>query len=533
MNFIDRRFLAVSLVVNGIANSPADSPIHGSQYIVGSSPTGAFAGATAGHIAYYNGSAWSFSAPKSGSLEVLNADTLEILRFNGSAWVRVANLGGGNSNGSSSPVITVKAVGTAASTVPEDYFGVHIFINQGSNYDSVIKPLSSGASTFTLEDNDAFLSTSDNKIYTYSEDTHKFTASDIEDGQVIFNSDFHEMAFYVYDYNSETLTCLGSVLNILPVDTILDALSYTYDEASNIKAAHQTEGYSFAAEDTVNEILKVYTYSGGAWAETSHSVGFRFAAKALLDETNSKPRVYEYISRYGSSFTESFSYTQLLPGDTFLNKAENSLYVYNGSTLLKVNPQSAAGSSYVPPAPVLDIVPTGSALPASASTGDTFLKTDDAKIYTATAANTWNSGTATANGARYASSTDHKIYSSDGSAFSGSTLQAGEAFLNKADNFIYVFDGSTFIKGSNNSVPVIVNETHSLTAAEVTAKGFSLSNSIKQGEENNVLLFVSGVAQYAGIDFTASGSSISWTGKALDNVGLAAGDSFLVRYSRA
>ena len=74
---------------------------------------------------------------------------------------------------------------------------------------------------------------------------------------------------------------------------------------------------------------------------------------------------------------------------------------------------------------------------------------------------------------------------------------------------------------------------HSLTAAEVTAKSFTLTNSIKSGEESNVLLFVSGVAQAAGTDFTASGSSISWNSKGLDSIGLIAGDTFIVHYVKA
>ena len=107
--------------------------------------------------------------------------------------------------------------------------------------------------------------------------------------------------------------------------------------------------------------------------------------------------------------------------------------------------------------------------------------------------------------------------------------------INKADNFLYVYDGSAFIKASNDSVsvPVLVTEAHSLTAAEVTAKSFSLSNNIASGQENNTLLFVSGIAQIVGSDFTASGNSISWNSKGLDNIALVAGDTFLVQYFKA
>ena len=281
---LDRRFLNISLTVQGVANEPAANPSEGTQYIVGSNPTGAFVGASANSIARFDGSAWKFSAPTTGNLEVFNAYNGEILSFNGSAWVTVV-------------------------------------------------------------------------------------------------------------------------------------------------ALHR------------------------------------------------------------------------------------------------------------PVAPVIAIVPTGNTLPASATTGEAFLKTDDAKLYTATASNSWDTGTLTSNGSRYASSTDHKIYSSNGTALSVSNILNGDLFLNKEDGGAYVFDAATpaFIRINNSSASSsdTVTEIHTLTAAEVTAKGFSLANSVASGKEANVLLFVSGIAQAAGIDFTASGTSISWNNKALDSVGLAAGDIFIVHYLKA
>ena len=281
---LDRRFLSVSLIVQGIANEPATNPANGSQFIVGSTPAGAFASASANSIACYDGSAWKFSSPKIGEMEVLNAATGDILRWNGSAW---------------SVVLTI-------------------------------------------------------------------------------------------------------------------------------------------------------------------------------------------------------------------NRSSNS-------------------------APVLAVVPTGSTLPASASAGDSFFNTDDAKLYTASAADTWDSGTATTNGSRYASSTDHMIYTSDGTAATPENISDGGFFLNKEDNCLYVYNGSTFIKIGSNSVGAASTATdiHSLTAAEVSAKSFSLSHSIASGETSNVLLFVSGVAQAVGSDFSASGNSISWDGKGLDHIGLIAGDTFIVHYVKA
>ena len=214
-----------------------------------------------------------------------------------------------------------------------------------------------------------------------------------------------------------------------------------------------------------------------------------------------------------------------------LNSATGEILSWNGSAwrvILIINKNSSF-------APVLAVIPTGNSLPASASAGDSFFKTDDAKLYTATAADTWDNGTATTNGSRYASSTDHKIYTSDGSAATSENVSDGSFFLNKEDNCLYIYDGSTFIKiGGNSGATVsVATEFHSLTAAEVSAKTFTLTNSVKSGEESNILLFVSRVAQTAGIDFSASGNSISWNAKGLDTVGLREGDSFIIHYVKA
>ncbi len=278
---LDRRFISISLIIQGIANEPAANPTNGTQYIVGSNPTGVFANATANYLAKYEGSAWEFTSPHSKEIEVLNIATGEILKWNGTAW------------------------------------GVVFTINRNSNI-----------------------------------------------------------------------------------------------------------------------------------------------------------------------------------------------------------------------APVLAVISTGTSLPVSASAGDTFLKTDDAKLYTATAADTWDSGTVTTNGSRYASVNEHKIYTSDGSNTTSENVPDGGFFLNKEDNCLYIYNGSTFVKigGSSGGATSTATEIHTLTTDEVTAKAFTLSNSIASGQENNILLFVSGVAQNAGIDFTASGNSISWNNKGLDNIGLIVGDVFIIHY---
>ena len=101
-------------------------------------------------------------------------------------------------------------------------------------------------------------------------------------------------------------------------------------------------------------------------------------------------------------------------------------------------------------------------------------------------------------------------------------------------------DGQAYVmrNGTWEVVPETVTESHTLTANELREQGFRLKYSVAAGHEGNVLLFASGVAQAAGIDFTASGKVISWAEQGLANVGnlsgveLKAGETFLVQYKK-
>lgn len=91
---IDRRGLYVRLTVKGVASDVPEGVTlyEGLQYIVGADPTGAFASATAGQIAEYNGTKWVFSDPKTWRMEVFDEAANAIKRWDGSAWVNVAEL---------------------------------------------------------------------------------------------------------------------------------------------------------------------------------------------------------------------------------------------------------------------------------------------------------------------------------------------------------------------------------------------------------------------------------------------------------
>ena len=101
-------------------------------------------------------------------------------------------------------------------------------------------------------------------------------------------------------------------------------------------------------------------------------------------------------------------------------------------------------------------------------------------------------------------------------------------------------DGKAYVirNGVWEVVPETVTECHELTVAEVREQGFKLRYSVAAGHEGDVLLFASGVAQAAGIDFTASGKVISWAEQGLSNVGdlsgveLKAGETFLIQYKK-
>ena len=238
----------------------------------------------------------------------------------------------------------------------------------------------------------------------------------------------------------------------------------------------------------------------------------------------------------------------------FEGAAENSIARYNGSTWTFSAPRAGTiealdvvagtiirfdGTSWVTVAdfnsfiaPVLGIVPTGDELPATCAEGAIFLNTSDNKLYTATAEDTWNDGVALTSGARYASSSDFKIYQSDGTELHGSEVHDGGMFLNKADGCIYVYDAATPAFRRNSAVEFTA-DFHTLTAEEATAKSFTLTHNVAAGHETNMLCFVSGVAQVAGTDFAVSGNTLSWDNKGLASIDLAAGDPFIVFYVKA
>jgi hypothetical protein len=74
----------LSAVLDGPLNTPPGSPSSGDRYLVGTSPTGLWAG-HANAIAYYTTS-WNFTIPSAGSFVNVNTYTAGFYVYSGSAW---------------------------------------------------------------------------------------------------------------------------------------------------------------------------------------------------------------------------------------------------------------------------------------------------------------------------------------------------------------------------------------------------------------------------------------------------------------
>lgn len=272
------------------------------------------------------------------------------------------------------------------------------------------------------------------------------------------------------------------------------------------------------------EAPKIYTRQIGAW---DNGVSLK-VNKIYLDKNGN----YYKFSNVGQDWVqkENGDFDYISEYEILYVAMDNALYIYTGSSFVKITNDNDFDNKALPP--VLDIVKTGTTLPSTAEVGEKFLNTSTRQMFTATAVNTWGTGVTATNG-YYASSTDKCIYNKGSSDITCIVVPYGGMFFNKADRFVYVLD-TEFVKASFDGevIPEAVTETHVLTAEEVTAKSFTLTNSVKTGKETNILCFVQGVAQAADIAFSVSGSTFGWADKTLEG-NLSAGDVFIVHYVKA
>ena len=80
-------------------------------------------------------------------------------------------------------------------------------------------------------------------------------------------------------------------------------------------------------------------------------------------------------------------------------------------------------------------------------------------------------------------------------------------------------------------------EFHSITAEDISSKGFELAHNIADGQQSNVSISLNGIPlaygvdfSVYGVDFSVSGNSIVWNALLLDAFGLQVGDILIVSY---
>ena len=208
------------------------------------------------------------------------------------------------------------------------------------------------------------------------------------------------------------------------------------------------------------------------------------------------------------------------------------------------------------------------------------LNPSDAKIYHATAAGTFDSGTAAADG--YYLDAYGQLYFVENGRVEDMGVRMDSSTTNYAPNGVYFVergrlnedDGGTrtitypdsytvyWIENAFSAngyhevvftqifpavdVPIEavtqylkewVTETHTVTAEEATNQAFTLSNEVMDGEETNVICFVQGLAQPAGTAFCINTdygveSNVEWSSQTLDGH-ISAGDEIIVQYIKA
>lgn len=558
MKLLDRRFFNFSLSVQGFATQPAANPTAGTQYIVADNPTGAFASASQNQIARYDGENWSFFTPKEGDLEVLNLSTGEFLQFDGSHWNVVASLSNSNPDSSSGshPISIVDDIiygyddgdnhRLSPATLSELRGRPFLTTGSGYFYLAVDNILASGnlSGNVTLDERynsqAVYAGFADAKIHSLAdiqESELQYSSTDILDGDFIFNK--ADNSLYCYDADHSRFIKLGGHRSYV-VDALVDYVGSSLPASFN-----SGDALLYEVADT-SQSGKYFRFFQNGQEKYAFEAPAAFSFANINSILSDDPAIYSvYQQESGNEYSALRITHDLYDGDAIFNKADGYTYIFSVSGNSKSFVRST--SAFCPP--ILDILHIGFSLPESPDNdNDKYIQlvSNGPSVYfnSPDGSGGWNSEEINDNNlyGRYASLDNFKIYyffpvPHDKPGFLLSDIPIGVPFLNNADNSLYIFDGTAFIKsGSNSSSDSpftslnIATEAHSLSAAEVTAKGFSLAHNIANGQEGNTLLFVSGIAQTVGVDFSASGNSISWDNKALDSIPLAAGDDFLIQY---
>lgn len=121
-----------------VENDAPGTEYNGAVYIVGDTPTGAFANFNEHDIALYEHDSWYAWAPVLGTSMVV-ANVRKV--FNGSAWVDDPSVGGGGGGGGAAPVVTESGTSLTA---------------DGTNSGNYTRFTSGSAKTYTFDDAETY-----------------------------------------------------------------------------------------------------------------------------------------------------------------------------------------------------------------------------------------------------------------------------------------------------------------------------------------------------------------------------------------
>jgi hypothetical protein len=202
---VDRRFLNVRLSVVGTAND-STSTVEGIQFIVGSSPTGNFAGASPNDLAQYQHGAWIFRTPTANNIEIFDLETNSMKRYNGTAWEGTIDFNAINQGSAFwvDPLISIVSTGTTTPTTATEAGLKFLNLTDGNLYTSTgVDTWNSGVAT---SDGDRYGSSSDAKIYT--KESGAFSGAVLPDGTSFIVKDVDMI--YTYDAATSALKQVGA-----------------------------------------------------------------------------------------------------------------------------------------------------------------------------------------------------------------------------------------------------------------------------------------------------------------------------------
>lgn len=193
--------------------------------------------------------------------------------------------------------------------------------------------------------------------------------------------------------------------------------------------------------------------------------------------------------------------------------------------------------------PVTGMATTGTQLPETVTEGQVFVNTETNTVYVYKEGQ-WDAGRPITSDDRFVDAENGTIVTADEDGkVKVEPLADGELVVSKEELTLYIYDASTGtlvpIAGKEVEPPVcepskkVITVTHVLTEEEAQVKGFNLTEAAVL--ENGVFAAVGGVVQALNIDFKVENnednSVVSWDGLGLDDIGLEAGDVFVLTYT--